>query len=302
MLMSACAESITRLIDEPKAEWAKHRARARKDLRRLLCSWFLSGRWHYLPLLLSDTGSMLAREKYSAFAIDRIYANQPAGRGWLGRRLDRYVLELPVHRAVRDRFEFVTLRMAKAIQSHLGDGGGQVNVLSVPCGLGRDLCNASGIIRRDNPDAIRRLRFIALDLDYEGRVLEEVRRRARAAGIQVQLVQANILDETSWTWLRDHGTPFSVVSCIGLAPWLSPDELKRLLQCFTNHLHIGGHILLDRFDRGRHSKLGEGAEILAHYHTDRAYREYLQMFGLTLQAREILGDGEGMIYLLQKTV
>src|SRR5262249_14065080 len=110
---------IVRLEKAPRLEWAKHRSRARRDLRCLLHSWLLTGKWYYSFLLLSETGRLLAREKYSAFAIDRVYANDPAGFGWLGRRLDRYLLDLPVHRAVRDRFAFVTRNLAMAIESQL---------------------------------------------------------------------------------------------------------------------------------------------------------------------------------------
>ena len=100
----AISPGITRLERAPRSDSAKHRYRAGKDLRRLLWSWWLAGKWHYPVILISRTGRLLAQEKYSAFAIDRVYANTPDGWGWVGRRLDRYLLNLPVHRAVRARF------------------------------------------------------------------------------------------------------------------------------------------------------------------------------------------------------
>jgi hypothetical protein len=300
MLVTAVEAPVVRLLTAPKVEWAKHRSEARLAQRRLLRSWFLTGKWHYFFLLLSDTGYLLSREKYSAFAIDRVYADQPSGWGWLGRRLDRYILDLPVHRAVRDRFAFVTRSLAAAIHHQLADGADRVAVLSAPCGLARDLCTAYEMVRRPTPDAGQRLRFYGLDLDFEGRVLAEARRRAQAAGVPVRLVQANILDDTTWSWLGDQDGPFAVINCIGLAPWLSPDELAGLLRRFTAHLRAGGCVLLDRFNRGKHNKLGEGAEIHAHYHTDEAYRDYFGASGFIPQACVALGDGEGMGYLLRK--
>jgi SAM-dependent methyltransferase len=300
MVVTAVEPPVVRLLNAPKVEWAKHRSQARPALRRLVRSWFLTGKWHYFFFLLSETGYLLSREKYSAFAIDRVYADQPGGWGWLGRRLDRYILDLPVHRAVRDRFTFVTRSLAAAIRSQLADGTDRVAVLSAPCGLTRDLCTAYEMVRREAPDAGRRLRLYGLDLDFEGRVLEEAHRRAGAAGVPVRLVQADVLDDTTWSWLGEQDGPFAVMNCIGLAPWLSPEELAGLLRRFAAHLRPGGYVLLDRFNRGKHDKLGEGAEIHAHYHTDAAYRDYFEASGLTLQECEPLGDGEGMGYLLRK--
>src|SRR5262249_499048 len=179
-------------------------------------------------------------------------------------------------------------------------GSEGVTVLSAPCGLVRDLCTAHEMLLHQVPGAGRSLRFYGLDLDFEGRVLEEARRRARAAGVPIRLVQANILDDTAWSCLRRQAGPLAVVNCIGLAPWLSPDEVAGLLRRSAVNLRVGGYVLLDRFSQGKHNKLGDGAEIRAHYHTDEAYRDYFRASGLILEARETLGDDEGMGYVLRK--
>ncbi|HYT89676.1 MAG TPA: class I SAM-dependent methyltransferase [Gemmataceae bacterium] len=289
-------EPIIRLESAPRSHWAKHRARARLGVGRLLRSWLLTGRWHYALLLLSETGRLLAREKYSAFAIDRIYANTPAGLGWLGRRLDRYVLDLPVHRAVRDRFAFVTRHLRAILQAEL-TAGATVRVLSVPCGLARDLCTVYAGL---SPALRRRVEFYGLDLDYEGRVLAETRRRTDTAGVPILLVQANALLDHTWSWLRTEAGPLSVINCIGLAPWLTPEELAALLQRFATHLRSGGHLLLDRFNRGRHSKLGADAEIHAHYHTEEIYRVAIDASGLIIADSTTLGESEGTAYWLRR--
>ena len=292
-------QAVVRLEARPEAGSAKHRARARMGMRRLLGSWFLAGKWHYYFLLLSDTGALLAREKYSAFAIDRIYADEASGCGWLGRCLDRYLLDLPVHRAVRDRFAFVTRRLTEALQELLAQGAEPVTVLSVPCGLGRDLGVVHGRLRGLDAGAPRRLRLYGIDLDYEGRVLDEAQRRARAAGVAVRLVQANILAEATWAWLRADAGPLSVVSCIGLAPWLALDELRGLLTTFAAHLRPGGYVLLDRFNRGRHSDLGKAAEIHARYHSDEVFRDAITTSGLSVKACETFHGSEGVGYVLR---
>src|SRR5262249_30904963 len=153
-----------------------------------------------------------------------VYANRPSGLGRLGRRLDRYLLDLPVHRAVRERFAAVTDRMTAAIESRLTERDGPVTVLSGPCGLVRDLCAVYEGVRRGHAEGVGRVRFFGLDLDYEGRVLSEARRRAGAAGVPVRLVRGNAMGESTWSWLREQAGPFAVVSCIGLAPWLRPEE------------------------------------------------------------------------------
>jgi cyclopropane fatty-acyl-phospholipid synthase-like methyltransferase len=175
-----------------------------------------------------------------------------------------------------------------------------VAVVSVPCGLVRDLCTVHKALRVHRTDLGRRLRLFGLDLDHEGRVLDEAQRRARAAGVPIRLVQANALEDAPWTWLRQTAGWLTVVNCIGLSPWLSPEEMQALLRRCAEHLRPGGQVLLDRFNQGKHNKLGEQAEILAHYHTDEDYRAYVRAAGLTVQTWEHLGEHEGMGYVLRK--
>src|SRR5262245_44140220 len=221
MLATTDDLGIVHLLRDPERIWAKHRCQSRSSTRRLMLSWVLAGKWQHFFLMLSDTGSLLVREKYSARAIDRVYEHRPSGWGWLGRRLDRYILELPVHQAVRDRFAFVTRNLAAAIDAQLADGTAPVSVLSAPCGLARDLCTTYDKIRYHHRSAAMRMRLYGVDLDYEGRVLEAARQRALARAVPIQLVRANLLDDATWSWLREANGLFSVVSCIGLAPWLT---------------------------------------------------------------------------------
>lgn len=291
---------ITRLEPRPPSDSAKHRARARKDLRRLVLTWCLSGRWHYAALLLSRTGHLLAREKYSAFAIDRVYANAPEGWGWVGRRLDRYLLNLPVHRGVRARFDFVVRNGTEAVDGLLAGGVERVAVLSVPCGLVRDLCTIYGALRGWRADLGERLVLYGLDLDFEGSVLEVARRRALEAAVPIRLVQASALDPRCWAWLAEREPVFAVINCIGLAPWLAPAELGRLLGRFAARLDPAGCVLVDRWNRGAHAAWGAAAEIHAHYHTDEEYRAHAAACGLVVAKTEILGPNEGMGYVLRR--
>ena len=301
-LSIAVSQPITRLQSVPHTEWAKHRYQATKDLRRLLLSWCMTGKWHYPFLLLSRTGYLLARDKYSAFSIDRVYANTPEGWGWIGRRVDRYLLDLPVHRAVRARFEFVVGNGTEIVEQLLAQRADRLAVLSVPCGLVRDLCTIYARLRLGHPDIAERLVLYGLDVDFEGNVLEEAQRRARQAGVPIHLIQANALHPRSWSWLSGQEPSFSLINCIGLAPWLKPWELRSLLERFADHLHPGGYVLIDRWNHGKHGKWGKGADIHANYHTREEYREHIQMCGFTLLKSEILGEDEGMGYVLQKPV
>lgn len=292
--------TICRLESVPRSDWAKHRSRATRDLGRLVLACCLTGKWGYPFLLLSRTGSLLLSEKYSAFAIDRVYANVPEGWGWIGRRLDRYVLDLPVHRAVRARFDFVVRHGSAVIERLLAEEAEPVAVLSVPCGLGRDLCAIYAPLQLRHPNLAHRLVLYGLDVDFEGNVLEEARRRARQAGVPIHLIQANALHATFWAWLAETDTPLGLVNCIGLAPWLTPPELRALLTRFAAHLRPGGYVLIDRWNHGKHGKWGAAADIHANYHTHEEYREHIAGCGLRLLTSDVLGEDEGMAYLLQK--
>ncbi len=296
---AAVSGTITHLEDAPTWDWAKHRHRATKDLRRLLLSWLLTGKWHYAFLLLSRTGYLLAREKYTAFSIDRVYANTPSGWGCIGHWLDRYVLNLPVHRAVRARFEFVVRHATEILDRQFTQTTTRLSVLSIPCGLVRDLCAIYNRLGLQHPNIIHRLTLYGLDLDFEGNVLQTALQRAQDAHVPIYLIQGNALHPKSWYWLAEKETSFSLINCIGLAPWLTPGELRTLLRRFAAHLQPAGHVLLDRFNPGKHGKWGKAADIYANYHTDDEYREHIQACGFTLLKSEVLGEDEGMGYILQ---
>lgn len=295
---------ITRLTLVPRSEWAKHRSKSTRNLWHLFWYWLVTGKWSYLPLLLSRTGYLLAREKYSAFAIDRVYENRARGLGRIGRRMDRYLLDLPVHVAVRERFDFVVHAATEAICELLARDGGMVSVLSVPCGLVRDLCRIYGLVASRETAHVRetgrRLHFYGVDLDFEGQVLVEAGRRASRCGLPVQLVQANVMDGSLWSWVGKNRLEFSLVICIGLSPWLTAGELRMLIRRFADHLAHGGYVILDRFNRGRHSEMGAHAEIHANYHSDEDYRNHLSSSSMQLLRTVTLGDNEGTGYLLQK--
>ena len=293
------ADTITRLEDAPTWEWAKHRHRATKDLRWLLLSWLLTGKWHYALLLLSRTGYLLARDKYTAFSIDRVYANTPSGWGCIGRRLDRYVLNLPVHRAVRSRFEFVVRHATEILDRQFSQTTTRLSVLSVPCGLIRDLCVIYNRLRLRHSDIAHHVTLYGLDLDFEGDVLQTAQQRAQEAHVPIHLIQGNALHPKSWSWLAETNTSFFLINCIGLTPWLTPRELRALLRRFATHLQPAGYVLLDRFNPGKHGKWGKAADIHVNYHADDEYREHIRACGFTLLKSEVLGEDEGMGYMLQ---
>ena len=139
-----------------------------------------------------------------------------------------------------------------------------------------------------------------LDLDYEGNVLVEAQGRAREASVPIHLVQANALRPATWSWLAASGPPLGLINCIGLAPWLTGTELRALLVRFAAHLGPTGYVLIDRWNQGKHARWARAAEIHPNYHTHGEYEEHIGTCGYTLLEAEVLGEEEGMGYLLQK--
>ena len=91
-----------------------------------------------------------------------------------------------------------------------------------------------------------------------------------------------------------------MINCIGLAPWLTPAELRGLLRRFAAHLHPAGCVLVDRWNRSVHAEWAEDAEIHVNYHTHEEYRDHAEACGFALLKCEVLGGNEGMAYVLQR--
>jgi SAM-dependent methyltransferase len=209
----------------------------------------------YYTLRLSDLAREgLDRSGSHRFA-DHIYRNEPSGRGLVGRWLDARLLALPAARSFRSRYLAAREEVARIIiERHRAGSLAPIRVLSVPCGIPRELADAADEVRRRCGELPDRLEFFGIDLDRE--VLAEAAAFAVARNLP--------------TFLTHHGDALSpqtypdrltCITCTGLAEFLDDPDLGRLYRICYDVLEPGGTLITSGMQRRRLSdyllRLGE---------------------------------------------
>lgn len=134
------------------------------------------GKLHLLPVYALMRTSDLAREGIensgSYRFADHIYRNQPSGRFGIGRALDAVLLRMRGARSMRNRFHHSQHEIVAAARAHGARAAADrpaaappFRVLSVPCGIARDLVQAARRIESDLPAVYAHSTFFGVDLD-----------------------------------------------------------------------------------------------------------------------------------------
>jgi SAM-dependent methyltransferase len=239
------------------------------------------GKWPLLPLYALLRTSDLAREGIDnsgswRFA-DHIYRGRPSGRFGVGTALDALLLSLPSSRSFRLRYLFVLREVERRVPTLVAEGGRPVNVLSVPCGIPRDLAEAASSLRRRGELAPGAARFMGIDLDPEslaaGRALIE---RLEIAE-DFELVEGDAFDRSLYP------QPLDIVTSTGFGEFLDDDQLRRFLEQCHAALAPGGVILTTAAERHRLSDylLRELGEIRVRYRSREDLDALLQSAGFT---------------------
>ena len=199
--------------------------------RRLL----REGKLHLLPVYGLMLTSELAREgihRSGSFRFaDHIYRGRPRGRLGIGYLLDATLLRLPAARSFRNRYlhsrdQIVAeaRRIASAVER-------SIVVVSVPCGIARELVEAADILAAELPRAAERVRLHGIDLDPEPLALSRELAGARA---NIHLSQGDAFDPRSFPNSVD------VIVSTGLADFLADDDATRFYATCRDALRAGG--------------------------------------------------------------
>lgn len=105
------------------------------------------GKWPLLPLYALLRTSDLAREGIDnsgswRFA-DHIYRGRSSGRFLVGTALDALLHSLPSSRSFRLRYLFVRREAERRLPTLVAERDRRVTVLSLPCGIPRDIAEAA---------------------------------------------------------------------------------------------------------------------------------------------------------------
>ena len=214
----------------------------------------------YYLLRLSDLAREGLEHSGSHRFADHIYRSVPSGRGAIGRWLDARLLSLPAVRSFRFRYLAARDELAAFLIEWLQhDGERTVDVLSVPCGIPRELAEAAAMVRRQAEGLPSGVRFHGLDLDPT--VLDEARRFAVQHGLRpFETHQGDALDRSAYP------RRFDFITCTGLGEFLDDDQLGQLYDVFFDVLNPGGRFVTSGMRRrGVSDYLLRLAELRAHY-------------------------------------
>ena len=220
---------------------------------------FRRGRLLDIPLYYLLRTSDLAREGLensgSYRFADHIYRDVPSGTNALGCWIDAQLLAMPSVRSFRSRFLAARDELARFLCEH---SGAALDVLSVPCGIPRELAEGAALARQQCAD-ISRVVFHGLDLDRE--LLGYAQVFACEHGIDnFQTHHCDALSRSSYPTHADF------VTSTGLADFLDDEKLLELYSRVYEVLRPGGTFVSSGMQRRRAADyLLRIAEIRAHY-------------------------------------
>jgi len=201
-------------------------------------------RGHIAGLLLYYLlqGSDLAREGFEnsgsySFA-DHIYRNVASGRNALGRWVDARLLAMPAVCSFRNRFLASRDELAHFLFQR---SGVELSILSVPCGIPRELVEGAAIARQRGAELCK-VTFHGLDLDPE--VLRKATRFAEENGLKnFRVLEGDALCGSSYPAAADF------ISSTGLAEFLDDEKLGILYSRVFATLRPGGVFLSSGMQR-----------------------------------------------------
>ena len=248
--------------------------------RRLMAE----SKFHLLPVYALLTTSDLAREgirNSGSFRFaDHIYRNKPSGRYGVGRVLDRVLLKLRGARSMRSRFFHSRREILRAVNemrdasTGVRDGAAiedQLTVLSVPCGIARDLFDVAESLWKESA-LYEHVRFIGIDLDQE------------ALDLSWDLTHDHFdFDFRCADALSNDSLPkgVDVIVSLGFGEFLPDEVLRDFYRSCHASLKDGGRFITSAMNRDRISDYlaRELAELHTHYRSTDHLTELLRSAG-----------------------
>lgn len=233
------------------------------------------GRLHDVALYYLLASSDLAREGFrnsgSYKFADHIYRNLPSGKNAFGRWVDARLLGMAAVRSFRNRFMAARDELAEFLCHRSGRA---LDVLSIPCGIPRELVEGAAMARRRGAD-LSAVTFHGLDLD------PEVLRLAKSFAREHELT--NFLPHPGDALDREIGPQAAdFVASTGLAEFLDDDPLAVLYKKVYEILRPGGVFVTSGMQRRRVSEyLLKMAEIRVHYRSAAHLQELAKRAGFS---------------------
>jgi hypothetical protein len=264
----------------PSVSTLHNRTRTTESIPRKLLR---EGKVHLLPIYALMRTSDLAREGIehsgSYRFADHVYRNEPSGRFGFGRALDAVLLRMRGARSMRSRFhhaqtEIVAAARALAARAETDPvmANAPFRVLSVPCGIARDLVFAAEIIERDLPGLIDRSTFFGIDLDQAPL---ELSRELTRHDEHFFFTRGDALDAATFP------SELDVITSTGLGEFLDDELLVRFYRNCHDRLRAGGTFITSgmQADRIADYLMRQLAELHTHYRRPDEIIRWLHIAG-----------------------
>jgi hypothetical protein len=199
---------------------------------------------------------------------DHIYRSVPSGRGAFGHWLDAQLLALPAVRSFRNRYFTAVSELLAFLERNAGK---EINVLSVPSGIPRELLDVADHFRA-NGGSLSNIHFHVLDLDSG--VLGEAERVAHEQGMELQLHHGDAFDVSAYAG------EFDYITCTGFGEFLNDIQFVQLMSVFHRQCRPGGGLFTSAMRRRRFSDyLLRLAELNIHYRSSADLEKFVARAG-----------------------
>jgi len=260
-----------------------------------------NGQGRFIPVLSSALAQDILSRGYDARTLDRVYANRVTREfGLMGRLADRIVLDLPVHHGLRERFEATVGEVCGAIVPALRRRGGEFRALCAPCGLANEMVEVARRLQERHPELLGRVRFWGVDLDPDGHLLPEAKRRTRDAGLDARFVREDLRRHREVRAVVEREGPFHLVSCAALSQTLPLPELAEQVRFYTGLLDADGTLLIDRWQAAGKSHVAAGLGIEIRCDREKEFHAMLRAAGLEVAREHPTGEGGCVLVVCRK--
>jgi SAM-dependent methyltransferase len=185
------------------------------------------------PLLaLSDLASEGMANGGSFRFADHLYKAEPSGRFLVGYCLDSVFMRMPAAAAFRRRYLHARDAMALVIRARAS--AGTVRVLTVPCGIPRDIVEAADILGHESPALLDCVEYVGMDIDPRAlRVAEKFAANS--------CLRAMTFHQGDALLRGDYPSGlFHMVSSTGLTEFLDDREIETMFANIYDALEPGG--------------------------------------------------------------
>ncbi len=247
-LFDACYPRVKRLIDEFDSYIERLSRYEKADDEILEYIWGYVFK-EIFPYFMRSRFAQRAYFKPKGYAgdflmMEAIYANTPDGDGDLGILIDKYCLDTPPARAVRERRRLLSSILEKEVTTRLNEQGGhedRIKIMNLACGSNRELFD---FLARFN--ATNMVEALCIDADKDALTFTAENVDVFKHEARIMLMQENVIKWSLRRSKQDFGQQ-DIVYSAGLTDYLDDRLFTALVKRAWEHLKPGGVLVLSNF-------------------------------------------------------